>query len=66
MLAPPIAHGDLRTFGDERVNLKKEDAEKHRGKVRDLRERLDKYMKEHSDCGLVKMLLSGSLAKGTA
>ncbi|MCH8005668.1 MAG: nucleotidyltransferase, partial [Planctomycetes bacterium] len=66
MLAPPITHVDLHTFSDEKVNLKKDDADKHRAKVRDLRKRLEKYIKEHPDCGLVKMLLSGSLAKGTA
>ena len=65
-LAPEITQGDLVTFADERVNLKQEHAQKYREQVSNLRDHLDRYISEHPDIGLVKMLLSGSLAKGTA
>jgi tRNA nucleotidyltransferase (CCA-adding enzyme) len=48
------------------VNLKREDVKEGREQVHRLREKLDKFISEHPDYGLVKMLLSGSLAKGTA
>jgi tRNA nucleotidyltransferase (CCA-adding enzyme) len=64
--APQIDHVDIATFADESVNLKREDAEEYREQVRRLREKLDKYAADHPDYGLIKTLLSGSLAKGTA
>ncbi len=48
------------------MNLKREDAEHYREQVRRLREKLDRYAADHPDYGLIKTLLSGSLAKGTA
>jgi tRNA nucleotidyltransferase (CCA-adding enzyme) len=65
-LAPEIAQGDLVTFADEHVNLKQDHAQKYREQVSNLRDHLDRYISEHPEIGLVKMLLSGSLAKGTA
>src|SRR3989475_13266387 len=64
--APQITHVDIAAFADESVNLSREDAEEFREQVRRLREKLDKYASEHPDYGLIKTLLSGSLAKGTA
>ena len=64
--APQIDHADIAAFADESVNLKREDAEEYREQVRRLREKLDKYAADHPDYGLIKTLLSGSLAKGTA
>jgi hypothetical protein len=64
--APQITHGDLAAFADASVNLKREDAAEYRGQVRRLREKLDKFAAEHPKYGLIKTLLSGSLAKGTA
>jgi len=66
LIAPPIAHSDIRLFGEDRVNLPADVAKERRQKVNDLREQLSKWMKDHPDCGLVKSYLSGSLAKGTA
>lgn len=54
------------TFADEKVNLKRERAAQYREQVKNLRNHLDRYIEEHPDMGLAKMLLSGSLAKGTA
>jgi hypothetical protein len=61
-----VGHGDIVRFADERVNLKREDATDLRAQANRLRDRLEGYLGEHPDFELRKMLLSGSLAKGTA
>ena len=61
-----IDHADIVRFADERVNLKREDAKEMRDQVWRLRDRLESYLDEHPDFELRKILLSGSLAKGTA
>ncbi len=61
-----VDHADIVRFAAERVNLPKEQADEYRAQVRRLRERLETYLGEHPDFSLRKMLLSGSLAKGTA
>ena len=61
-----VDHKQLVTFAEERVNLPQLQAQKLRAQVRGLRERLESHLEEHPDFDLVKMLLSGSLAKGTA
>lgn len=66
LIDPPITHANIRTFGEEKVNLPADVARERRQKVNDLREKLAKWMKDHPDCGLAKSYLSGSLAKGTA
>lgn len=63
---PPITHAEIADFAAESVNLGREEAEEYREQVRRLREKLDKYAADHPDFGLIKTLLSGSLAKGTA
>jgi tRNA nucleotidyltransferase (CCA-adding enzyme) len=65
-LSPKIGHTELAAFAAESVNLKREDAEEYREQVRRLREKLDRYASDHPDYGLIKTLLSGSLAKGTS
>lgn len=61
-----VDHSDIVQFGQEKVNLPKDKADEHRAQVRRLREKLDAYLSEHPDFALKKMLISGSLAKGTA
>lgn len=61
-----VDHRHLAKFADERVNLPQPQANKYRAQVRDLRSRLENHLAENPDFDLVKMLLSGSLAKGTA
>lgn len=61
-----IDHSDLVRFADERVNLKRDDATELRTQANRLRDRLESYLADHPDFALRKMLLSGSLAKGTA
>ena len=61
-----VDHGDIVRFAQDRVNLPSAKANEYRAQARRLRERLESYLKEHPDFTLRKMLLSGSLAKGTA
>ena len=61
-----IDHRDIVRFAEEKVNLPKDKADEYRAQVRRLREKLEGYLDEHPDFALRKMLLSGSLAKGTA
>lgn len=65
-LSAEISQGDITAFAENRVNLRREDADEYRAQVNNLRDNLDRYIREHPDIGLVKMLLSGSLAKATA
>jgi hypothetical protein len=65
-LTAEINQSDIAAFADDKVNLKREYAQEYRDQVNNLRDHLDRYISEHPDVGLVKMLLSGSLAKGTA
>ena len=61
-----IGHSDIVAFALDRVNLPKGKADEYRGQARRLREKLESYVGEHPDFTLKKMMLSGSLAKGTA
>jgi hypothetical protein len=61
-----IDHCTIASFAADCVNLKREDAEDYREQVRRLRDKLDRYAWDHPEHGLIKTLLSGSLAKGTA
>ncbi len=61
-----VGHDEIAAFAQEKVNLPKEKADEYRAQARRLREKLEGYLGEHPDFTLKKMLLSGSLAKGTA
>jgi len=61
-----VGHSDIATFALEKVNLPKDKADEYRAQVRRLREKLEGYLAEHPDFTLKKIMLSGSLAKGTA
>src|SRR4051812_15232403 len=61
-----VAHREIADFAVEKVNLPKDWADDYRAQARRLREKLETYLDEHPDFTLKKMLLSGSLAKGTA
>lgn len=61
-----VDHGAIVKFAQEKVNLPKDKADEYRAQARRLRERLEGYLGDHPDFTLRKMLLSGSLAKGTA
>ena len=66
MSAPYIRHSHIQTFANDKVNLKEDFVKKYREQVNNLREGLESYIVEHPDYDLVKMLHSGSVAKGTA
>jgi tRNA nucleotidyltransferase (CCA-adding enzyme) len=61
-----VGHADIARFAQERVNLPKDKADEYRAQARRLREKLDSYLGEHPDFTLKRMMISGSLAKGTA
>lgn len=61
-----VGHAEIVRFAEDRVNLPRETANELRAQARGLREKLEAYLADHPDFSLRKMLLSGSLAKGTA
>jgi hypothetical protein len=61
-----VNHSDIVRFAEERVNLPKDKADAYRAQARGLREKLENYIGEHPEFTLKKIMLSGSLAKGTA
>jgi tRNA nucleotidyltransferase (CCA-adding enzyme) len=66
MLDQIVSHSDIATFANEKVNLKNEDVIEYRNQVSNLRTKLEKYIKDNPSFDIVKMLHSGSMAKGTA
>ena len=61
-----VGHDEIAAFAQDKVNLPKDTADEYRAQARRLRDKLEGYLSEHPDFTLKKMLLSGSLAKGTA
>lgn len=61
-----VSHTEIAQFAKDRVNLPKDKADEYRAQAKRLRDRLESYLSEHPDFSLKKMMLSGSLAKGTA
>ncbi|MDG9669594.1 CBASS oligonucleotide cyclase [Hahella sp. CR1] len=61
-----VNHKDIADFAQNKVNLPADKANEYRAQARRLREKVENYLNEHPDFSLKKMMLSGSLAKGTA
>lgn len=61
-----VDHTAIATFAQDRVNLDAESVREYRAQGNRLRERLEKHLAEDPGYALVKMLNSGSVAKGTA
>lgn len=61
-----VDHADIARFAQERVNLPKDKADEYRAQAGRLRDKLESYLSEHPDFTLKKMLMAGSLAKGTS
>ena len=61
-----VSHKDIADFAQNKVNLPADKAKDYRAQARRLREKVESYLNEHPDFSLKKMMLSGSLAKGTA
>ncbi len=66
MIDRHVTHSDIATFAADRVNLSRDDVTDYRAQVSRLRDKLTAYIKDHPGFDLVKMLHSGSVAKGTA
>ena len=61
-----VGHNEITKFAQERVNLPKDKADEYRAQAGRLRDKLESYLSDHPDFTLKKMLMSGSLAKGTS
>lgn len=61
-----IGHNEIVEFANDKVNLPKERADEYRAQASRVREKVTNYLNDHADFSLKKILLSGSLAKGTA
>lgn len=61
-----VGHKEIAQFAIDKVNLPKDKADAYREQVGRVRSKVKLYLDEHPDFALKKVLLSGSLAKGTA
>lgn len=61
-----VSHADIAQFAKDKVNLPKDKADEYRAQAGRLRDKLETYLSEHPDFTLKRMMLSGSLAKGTS
>lgn len=61
-----VSHSDLYHFGQNKVNLPPDKAVQYREQAKRLQDKLESYLKDNPDFELRRMVLSGSLAKGTA
>jgi hypothetical protein len=57
---------NLENHIENKINVDQDKLKVYRGQVKRLRDNLEDYIKENPDFGLVKMLHSGSVRKGTA
>ena len=65
-MTPHIQHSDIARFAAERINLHQDRVKKYRDQVNALRDRLTDKITDDPNFDLVKMVHSGSVAKGTA
>ena len=61
-----VEHADINRFAEYHVNLPAAEAKKYREQLDRLREVLKHYIKKNPDFQIKRMMVSGSLAKGTA
>lgn len=61
-----VGHDEIEQFAKEKVNLPKDRADEYRAQAGRVREKVTTYLSDHPGFALKKILLSGSLAKGTA
>ena len=61
-----IDHADIVRFANDRVNLPKAKADEHRAQAKRLGDRIEECLAEDPEFSLKRMMMSGSLAKGTA
>lgn len=60
-----VSHREIARFADEQVNLPREKATQFREQANRLRDKLEDYLKVNPNFELQRMIISGSLAKGT-
>lgn len=61
-----VSHGDIYSYAEEKINIRREDLKGYRTQVNNLCENLAVYIQQHPHYNLIKMLRAGSVAKGTA
>jgi len=61
-----VGHKEITQYAKDKVNLPKEWADEYRAQAGRVRDKVTSYLNEHPDYTLKKIILSGSLAKGTA
>jgi tRNA nucleotidyltransferase (CCA-adding enzyme) len=61
-----VTHKDIYGYAEEKVNIRREDLTDRRAQVNRLRENLEPFIAAHPHYNLIKMLLAGSVIKGTA
>lgn len=61
-----VDHREVSRFAEEKVNLPKDRADEYRAQAGRVRDKLEAYISDHPDFALKRIMLSGSLAKGTA
>ena len=61
-----FTNGNLNSFVKDYINIKQTDLKTYRDQFNRLRDNLADYINQNPEFGLVKMLNSGSVAKGTA
>jgi len=61
-----VGQNEITQYANDKVNLPKDWADEYRAQAGRVREKVTTYLGEHPDYTLKKILLSGSLAKGTA
>ncbi len=66
MTKPLVSQSDILAFAERSVNLHREDVAKYRAQVAYLRDQLQSYISKNPNYDLIKILNSGSVAKGTA
>jgi tRNA nucleotidyltransferase (CCA-adding enzyme) len=61
-----VSHSDIAQFAKDKVNLPREKADDYREQAKRLSDRIESYIGEHPDFTIKRIMLSGSLAKGTS
>jgi len=61
-----VGHRAIVRFAEDRVNLPSDWAKEYRAQANRLGERVESYVADHPDFTLKRLMMSGSLAKGTA
>lgn len=61
-----VQHAHIKSFAENKVNVKNADLVEYRKQVSNLRTHLKKFIQDNPDYGFVKTLHSGSVKKGTA